>query len=1046
MDANKPLHILFVEDLPSDVELAERELRHEGLSFTSLRVETKEAYLAALQEFRPDVIISDYALPTFDGMQALKLSLERDPLLPFIVSTGSMNEDTAAACMKAGATDYIIKEHITRLPLAVKGALEQEKIRLEKADADRALRESELKYRMLVKHIPQRIFYKDRESVYISCNDLYAQDLGIQADEIVGKTDFDFHPRELAEKYRAADQRVIDQGEAIETEDEYIVHGEKRISFTIKAPVRDDQGKVMGVLGVYTDITERKRVEQALSESEARFRRLAENAQDMIFRYEYTPRPGFTYVSPASTFITGYTPEEYYADPDLDFKIVHPDDRPLLEAIARGDSTSVALVALRWVHKDGTLVWIEHRNLPIFDEAGNLVAIEGIARNVTERVQAEAALRESEQRFRSLYENSTIGIYRTTPDGRILLANPTLVELWGYSSFEELATRNLEEEGFEPSYDRAQFLETIERDGQVKGLESGWERKDGTQFYIRESARAIRDPQGKTLYYDGIIEDITERKQAEQALRQRLVELQVIQTVSAALRTAQTLNVALPIWLDQTLAALNTDAGAICMYHPSDDSLHTAQARGWFQGFGDSPIKPGQGIIGTVFQSGEAYHSPEFARDPLVRPSRRGQIPSGWGGVCVPIRTAESAIGVLIVSVPPPRQITPEQMQLLASLAEMAGTALHRIRLHEETLRRLDNLQALRSIDEAITSSFDLQVTLNVLLAHLNARLGVDASTVFLLHPHLRTLEYAAGRGFRTRAIERHSIRLGEGYTSRVVLERKTIAIHSLPERSDFHRAALLADEAFKAYYGVPLIAKGQVKGVLEIFHRAPLAPDAEWLNFLETLAGQAAIAIDSAQLFGNLQKVNLELSLAYDDTIEGWSRALDLRDKETEGHTIRVTDTTVRLARVLGVSEDELVHVRRGCLLHDIGKMGVPDDILHKPGPLTDEEWEIMRKHPVYAYEMLSSIVYLHPALDIPYSHHEKWDGSGYPRGLKGEQIPMVARIFAAVDVWDALTSDRPYRKAWTKQEALEYIRQQSGAHFDPRVVDAFLREVTEG
>jgi putative nucleotidyltransferase with HDIG domain len=210
-------------------------------------------------------------------------------------------------------------------------------------------------------------------------------------------------------------------------------------------------------------------------------------------------------------------------------------------------------------------------------------------------------------------------------------------------------------------------------------------------------------------------------------------------------------------------------------------------------------------------------------------------------------------------------------------------------------------------------------------------------------------------------------------------------------------------------------------------------------------LAGQVAIAIDNTTLYEGLQRATLELAAAYDATIEGWSKALDLRDRETEGHTKRVTEMTLRLAHAIGVHEKELLHMQRGALLHDIGKMGVPDHILLKPDKLTEEEWEVMRKHPVFAYEMLSPIAYLRPALDIPYCHHEKWDGTGYPRGLKGEQIPLAARIFAVVDVWDALISDRPYRKGWTREKARAYLLEQAGAHFDPRAVDAFLAVLDE-
>lgn len=188
------------------------------------------------------------------------------------------------------------------------------------------------------------------------------------------------------------------------------------------------------------------------------------------------------------------------------------------------------------------------------------------------------------------------------------------------------------------------------------------------------------------------------------------------------------------------------------------------------------------------------------------------------------------------------------------------------------------------------------------------------------------------------------------------------------------------------------------------------------------------------------LEELHQELLNSYHKTIEGWSKALDLRDKETEGHTERVTQKSVEFAWVLGISPEQLDHVRMGALLHDVGKLGVPDAILLKPGKLTDEEWLIMRKHPIYAYDWLTPIEFLKAALDIPYCHHEQWDGSGYPRGLRGEEIPLFARLFAIVDVWDALSSDRPYRAALPEAEVIAYLKSQAGKHFDPQLVEIFL------
>jgi PAS domain S-box-containing protein len=188
------------------------------------------------------------------------------------------------------------------------------------------------------------------------------------------------------------------------------------------------------------------------------------------------------------------------------------------------------------------------------------------------------------------------------------------------------------------------------------------------------------------------------------------------------------------------------------------------------------------------------------------------------------------------------------------------------------------------------------------------------------------------------------------------------------------------------------------------------------------------------------------ELANAYDTTLEGWARTLELRDKETEGHSRRVTDTTLKIAMAMGIRDDYLEQIRRGAILHDIGKMGIPDDILHKPGSLTDGERDIMQRHPQIAYDLLSPVPFLKKALEIPYCHHEKWDGTGYPQGLREHAIPMSARIFAIADVWDAISSDRPYNKAWSREKAIEYFVGEAGRHFDPRVVNVFLGLVEKG
>lgn len=388
-----------------------------------------------------------------------------------------------------------------------------------------------------------------------------------------------------------------------------------------------------------------------------------------------------------------------------------------------------------------------------------------------------------------------------------------------------------------------------------------------------------------------------------------------------------------------------------------------------------------------------------------------------------------------------------DDVGMIIGVSAIARDISERKWAEEKIHTQIQHLNSLREIDTAILSSFGMKIGLDAVVSRTIIELNIDAADIQVLNADFGLLEYRSGWGFDTKAIQNHPLKMGEGVAGRCIQERKPIHIRDLREGlgEEFVRKDLLVREKFVGYYCVPLIDNMEVKGVLEIFHRAPLEPPQDWIDFLYTLAGQAALAIQSASLFSGLQRSNKELTQAYDATIVGWSRAMDLRDKETAGHTQRVTELTVELAQTLGMSDKQLIHIRRGALLHDMGKLGVPDDVLLKPGKLTDEEWVAMRKHPQYAYDMFSSIDYLRPALDIPYCHHEKWDGTGYPRRLAGEQIPLAARLFAVVDVWDALRSDRPYRPSWPEEKVLAYIREQSGTHFDPQAVKLFLQVIGE-
>lgn len=615
------------------------------------------------------------------------------------------------------------------------------------------------------------------------------------------------------------------------------------------------------------ELAERKLAEQALSESEARLRvfagatfegiAISVNEHIIESNEQFARMLGYT-----NTEILGKNVPQLVAPGSLQLVRQH---------IAEEYSEAYEAMLIR---KDGTYIPVEIHGRP-FAYRGQIARLSAI-RDLTERKAAEDALHESEERFQNAFQYAAIGMALVSPDGRWLKVNQALCRLVGYSE-DELLAQTFQNITHPKDLDAVlgYISKMLADEIRTYQLEKRYIHKSGQDVWVLLSVSLVRDARGVPLYFIAQVEDISQRKLAEQ-----------------------------------------------------------------------------------------------------------------------------------------------------------------------ENRRQLAHITALHAIDSAILSSIDVKTTFNIIIEHVLTRLGADATAFYLLNQHRPVLEFASGSGFSTAAFEHDRQRLGDDLVGQVALGQTLLHVADITRIPDTSpRKQPMLKEGFVSYVGVPLIVKGEMKGVLEVFHRSAVQPDHEWLDFLTALAGQAAIAINNLELFQELKSRNLELALAYDVTLEGWSKALDLRDKETEGHTLRVTEMAVRLGRAMGLPEKELVYLRQGALLHDIGKLGIPDSILLKAGKLTDDEWAIMRRHPIYAYEWLSPIAYLRPALDIPHYHHERWDGGGYPHRLSGEAIPLAARIFSVADVYDALTSDRPYRSAWPHQKALKHIRDQSERHFDPQVVDAFLQ-----
>jgi PAS domain S-box-containing protein len=871
-------------------------------------------------------------------------------------------------------------------------------------------------------------------------------------------------------------------------------------------------------LSTFRDITERKQAEDALRASEERYRLLFELSPDSIAVYT----DGIIrYANPATLRLLGANvPEEIIGRSMLDF--VHPDYRKMVIERSRQqekEGQPSPSAEEKFLRLDGRSVDAEVMAAP-FEYQGKKSHLV-ISRDITERRRAEEALRESEDKFKYVFDHSMIGKSLTMPSGEIHV-NEALCEMLGYTQAELQGKTWMEISHPDDVKLTQNALDPLLADKKESlRIEKRYLRKDGSVVWADVSTFLRRDGQCKPLYFITSVVDITERKRAEEQLS-ALAErhgalLSAIPEIVMEVDTRKVYTWANPAGIE-FFGPDVLGKGAADFFienQPTYDVVQPLFAGGEDTIYVESwqrrkdggkrllawwcrNLKNSRGeVIGALSTARDVTEQrqaeeqiqilsrfPTESPNPILRISPRGELlyanPASrpfldlWGieaGGTVPekcrtlageafaadaIQESQMTCGARIFdcTLTPiqgagyvnvyARDIT-ETKRAQDALARQAEELRQRnaelARLNDLTEHRMRRLVALRAIDTAITSSFKLELVLNILLGQLTDLTGAHAADILIFLPDLQTFRFSCGRGFHGSILQQAYLRKPGSYANQAAQDRRTVKVPLLNEAADAARVyPKIAGEGFKSYLCLPLVAKGQVEGVLEIYQRGSLDLDTENENFLEMVAGQAAIAIDNADMFEGLQATNDELTLAYNDTLAGWARTLELRNREMGGEAQRLADLAVRLARALGTGEAELVPLYRGAVLHDIGMMGIPDSILLKPGPLTDADWEIVRRHPQHAHDLLSTINYLRSAIDIPYCHHEKWDGTGYPRGLAGNQIPLSARIFAVVDVWDALRSNRPYRRAQTDAEARDCIRKLSGTQFDPAVVEAFL------
>jgi PAS domain S-box-containing protein/putative nucleotidyltransferase with HDIG domain len=634
--------------------------------------------------------------------------------------------------------------------------------------------------------------------------------------------------------------------------------------------------------------------------------------------------------------------------------------------------------------------------------------------------------------------------------------SPSAEKMFDYS-VQEMLGKNLHhlfvpedlKKDFEKGF--AHFQKTGQGKMIGKPIELTAKHRDGHQFPIELIASPI--PRKEGFWAIATIRDISKRKHLERRLAQKMESLVILGKTArwlaklpddfeamaqAVVKKSVERFGLLFAWLGW--AEIDGSVSAVAWYPESITYPAEITVR-----WDDSSLA--QGPTGRAIKTGEPQISAKIEIDPSFSPWKEKALQAGVkSSAAFPLLSRGRVLGALNLYSSKENFFTEEKVSLIQDFAHIVATALEKARLFKELDQRIKRLSVLHSIDLAIAGSLDFRIVSRVIFDEVVAHAEAGAASLAVLEPHTRELKVVGTWGFSTK-VKDARIPLEDQTASRVIRERKTIHIPDLAKLDEkaTSRYQLFKKEGFTSYWGVPLVSKGSVLGVLEVFFRNPRDSNRDWLDFLETLANQTAIALENARLIEEVRTQHDQLLKAYDETIEGWAMALSLKEDETAKHSHRVTWLTVRMAELYGLQGKEPLFVRWGAFLHDIGKIGIPDAILLKPGPLTPSEWKIMKKHPVYAFEMLSKIDYLQKAVDIPYCHHERFDGSGYPRGLRGKEIPLPARFFAVADVWDALTSERPYRKAWSQEDALAHIRAQSGKHFDPQAVELFFEVIAE-
>lgn len=675
-----------------------------------------------------------------------------------------------------------------------------------------------------------------------------------------------------------------------------------------------------------------------------------------------------------------------------------------------------------------------------------------LAQETLQRARAVERLKESREIYRRIFQTSRDAVFIASSEGPWIDMNQSALEMFGYQGREEIWQDSMLGLFFDPE-DALAYRKIVEEKDTIKDRPVSFKKKDGSRIETLVSATPY-EIGGQIIGYQGFIRDITGELEARQQQEKTLQQQNALDELSRALTSCLTpediyRNILVQIRKLFQLSELHIYKLPSLAEGLQIEYSWRKEGRKQVAGFGVVELSnPECSFLDEFLASDQGLSLPDLSALKAQEAAGSGSEQTILSGsmLLTPVVVEDKIIAALQLLHPERSVYNNGDLLLLSRIANLVGVGLQKAYLYQETQAQVDKLTSLQRIEQTVLENLSLPTTLDMLIDQTVKELSVDAAAILYFHPQLKTLKFITQTGFRQNILQHTDLEIGEGLAGKAAESRSMVRVPDLKHTSQaISRDLEFSTEKFVSYFGVPLTSKGRLVGVMELYHRKKLDPDQSWIDLLEMIAGLAAIAIDYQNVHKNLERSRNELDKSLDAIIEGWAQALELRGIESPGHWRRIEELSLALGQKLGVKSKLLNDLRRGVLLHDIGKMAIPDEVLHKRTALSVEERKLIGKHPIAAHDLLKDVEGLKSALDVPLYHHERWDGTGYPYQLEGENIPYLARIYAVVDVWDAMRSDRPYRKAFSKEKALQILNEEAGKQFDPEIVQAFLLLVEE-